>query len=538
MKLLRIKKTIPDLLRLVVSSTLVMLAFSAWANEDADTAVTRFDIVRFEVEGNTLLPHQEVQNLLAPFTGKSRAFGDVQRAVEALEGAYHQHGFNLVHVVVPEQVLNQDVVRLKVIETRIGTVTVTGNSHFDDANIRHSLPGLREGQTPNIDNISASLKVANENPAKKITLKLQGADKDDEINASLNVAEEKAWKVGVTLDNTGNKLTGDTLAGFLYQNANMWGLDHVASLQYKTSVEHPSKISVYGIGYHIPLYTLGDSMDFFGSYSDVDSGTVSAGLFNLQVSGKGSVYGARYNHQLRRLGNLESQLVFGLDYKAYQNDVSLSGIQLGNDVTVHPLSLAYVGVWALPTAETSFTISGLQNVPGGDKGNAEDFDRVRSGASAHYTILRYGATYSQKLPQDWLMRFNVNGQYTEDTLIPGEQFGAGGASSVRGFHEREIANDKGQLISAEIYTPELCSSITAVAAQCRILAFVDSARVSRNDPLPGEIRQSSIGSFGLGSRIAMDKSLTMQVDYAQVFDAGGSQAKGDQRLHFSISYLY
>jgi hemolysin activation/secretion protein len=538
MKLLRIKKTIPDLLRLVVSSTLVMLAFSAWANEDADTATARFDIVRFEVEGNTLLPQPEVQNLLAPFTGKSRAFGDVQHAVEALEGAYHQHGFNLVHVVVPEQVLNQDVVRLKVIETRIGTVTVTGNNHFDDANIRHSLPGLREGQTPNLDNISASLKVANENPAKKITLKLQGADKDDEINASLNVADEKTWKVGVTLDNTGNKLTGDTLAGFLYQNANMWGLDHVASFQYKTSAEHPSKISVYGVGYHIPLYTLGDSVDFFGSYSDVDSGTVSAGLFNLQVSGKGSVFGARYNHQLHRLGNLESQLVSGLDYKAYQNDVRLSGIQLGNDVTVHPLSLTYVGVWALPTAETSFSVSGVQNVPGGDQGNAEDFDRVRSGASAHYTILRYAAAYTQKLPQDWLMRLNLSGQYTEDLLIPGEQFGAGGASSVRGFHEREIANDKGQLISAEIYTPELCSSITAVAAQCRILAFVDSARVSRNDPLPGEIKQSSIGSFGLGSRIAMDRSLTMQVDYAQVFDAGGSQAKGDQRLHFSISYLY
>lgn len=538
MKLLRIKKTIPNLLRLVVSSTLVILAFSAQANEDADTATARFDIVRFEVTGNTLLPQQEVQNLLAPFTGKSRAFGDVQHAVEALEGAYQQHGFNLVHVIVPEQVLNQDIVRLVVIETRIGTVTVTGNNHFDDANIRHSLPDLREGQTPNIDNISASLKVANENPAKKISLKLQNADKDDEINASLNVADEKAWKVGVTLDNTGNKLTGDTLAGFLYQNANMWGLDHVASFQYKTSVEHPSKISVYGIGYHIPLYTLGDSVDFFGSYSDVDSGTVSAGLFNLQVSGKGSVFGARYNHQLRRLGNLESQLVFGLDYKAYQNDVTLSGIQLGNDVTAHPLSLTYVGVWALPTAETSFSVSGIQNVPGGDQGGSEDFNRTRSGASAHYTILRYAATYTQKLPQDWLMRLNLSGQYTEDMLIPGEQFGAGGASSVRGFHEREIANDKGQLVSAEIYTPELCSNITAVAAQCRILAFVDTARVSRNDPLPGEIRQSSIGSFGLGSRIAMDKSLTMQVDYAQVFDAGGSQAKGDQRLHFSISYLY
>src|SRR5689334_24352518 len=80
MKLLRIKKTIPDLLRLVVSSTLLILASSAWADETPSDAITRFDIVRFEVEGNTLLPQQAAQDALVPFTGKARDFSDVQHA--------------------------------------------------------------------------------------------------------------------------------------------------------------------------------------------------------------------------------------------------------------------------------------------------------------------------------------------------------------------------------------------------------------------------------------------------------------------------
>src|SRR5687768_17222177 len=119
MKLLRIKKNIPDFLRLVVSSTLLILATSAWANEAPSDTTTRFDIARFEVEGNTPLSQQAAQDLFVPFTGKSRDFGDVQRAVEALESAYQRLGFSVVHVIVPEQVLSEGIVRLKVIETRI-----------------------------------------------------------------------------------------------------------------------------------------------------------------------------------------------------------------------------------------------------------------------------------------------------------------------------------------------------------------------------------------------------------------------------------
>ena len=60
----------------------------------------------------------------------------------ALQAAYAKRGFNLVRVVLPEQELDHGVVRLTVIETRIGRVIVEGNRFFDDANIRRSIPGL------------------------------------------------------------------------------------------------------------------------------------------------------------------------------------------------------------------------------------------------------------------------------------------------------------------------------------------------------------------------------------------------------------
>ncbi|MEO8009803.1 MAG: POTRA domain-containing protein, partial [Betaproteobacteria bacterium] len=58
----------------------------------ADPVSLRFDISAYRVEGNTLLKPNKIQAVLAPYQGKQRDFGDVQRALDALEGAYRQAG--------------------------------------------------------------------------------------------------------------------------------------------------------------------------------------------------------------------------------------------------------------------------------------------------------------------------------------------------------------------------------------------------------------------------------------------------------------
>jgi len=505
--------------------------------EDADSG-PRFPISRFAVDGNSLLPGAEVDGLLAHFAGPQRSFGDVRRAVEALQQAYVKRGYSVVLVQLPEQELTGGVVRLKVIEPRIGSTRVEGNQLFSAENIRASLPALREGATPNIGDISASLKVANTNPAKQITLALQGADQPETVDAVISVTEDKPWRIGLNADNSGSVQTGRTRVGVLFQHANLWDLDHVMTLQYTTSAEKPSNVSVFGVGYHVPLYALGDSMDFFASQSNVDSGTLTAGVLNLQVSGKGRVLGARYNHTLPKWGDLVSTLIYGVDWRAYVNNIDLAGFKLGDEITVHPLSLTYSGQLTLPSATLGVQLTGLQNIPGGKNGRAADFSRQRVGASASYRVLRYGVGYNHRLQPDWQLRLQFNGQTTRDALVSGEQFGAGGAGSVRGFQEREVSGDKGHFASAEIQTPNWCPASAAFAVQCRALAFFDAAEVSRNKALPGEVQRTSISSAGLGLRFALDRSASLQMDYGRVINGGGSRKAGDGRVHVALNLSY
>jgi len=487
---------------------------------DKPDGVPRFDIKRYQVEGNTLLPAGSLDALLASFTGTGRDFGSVQEALDALQQAYRDLGFSMVMVALPEQELESGVVRLKVSENRLGKMTIEGNRFFDQTNIRRSLPALRQGETPNLNTVSRSLKIANENPAKKINLQLLNSDRENEIDANITVKDESPWKIGLSADNTGEKQTGRSRLGILMQHANVANRDHLLTLQYITSPEKLDKVSIYSLAYRMPLYSWGAALDVIGAYSNVDSGTVSAGTSSMNVSGKGTIVGLHYNQNLTRIGNFEQKLTLSLDYRAYENNVDLSGTPLGNNVTVHPLSLTYAGSLTIDKMTTGFYLTGLQNLPGTWDGRdtSEDIDKARSGAPLGYTIFRYGANLSYLPGADWQARLLVNGQYTNNQLVPGEQYGIGGANTVRGFGERQFANDQGYAGSAELYTPDLCKLAGVTALQSRFLMFYDRGYVSRVDPLPGDTVSTQIASFGPGLRITDGKRLSLSVDCGFVVD--------------------
>jgi hemolysin activation/secretion protein len=499
--------------------------------------VPRFPVARFSVQGNTLLPQGELEAVVLPFVGEKRDFGDVQRAMEALEALYKQHGFTTVSVQLPEQVLDKGEVLLKVVEGRLKDLRIKGLDFYDEDNVRASLPTLKPGLPPRIDDVSANLRIANENPAKKILLRLQPGETDDEIFAQIDVQDERPWKIGLTLDNTGSAQTGRNRFGLSFQHANLWNRDHILTAQYQTSPERPGEVHVYSLSYRAPLYGLGDAIDFFVTQSNVNAGTIAAGPLNLAITGSGKTYGTRYTLNLKRQGNYEQQLVFGGDYKQSLSDIGAGAVQLGNEIIVRPVSLQYNGRWEIDKSEISLFASVARNLPGGSKGEQVDFDKARLGAPADFSVARYGLTASHAYASDWQVKFLASGQWAPRPLVPGEQFGIGGNSSLRGFGEREISNDKGIQASLEAYTPELCQSLGA-EQRCRLLAFYDNGTVFRIDPLVGEKRRETAASFGFGVRYTLGKNVAFQTDYGRVLQGGGERERGDWRIHGRLGVFF
>ena len=505
----------------------------------------RFDIDHFKIDGNTLLKPDVIEAVLKPFIGKQREYSDVQHAIEALKQLYRNAGFSVVWVAAPEQDIDRGIVTLRVVEAHIGKVTIAGNHFFDDANIRASLPALKEGVSPRAGDISANTQLANENPAKQVDVVLRPDKEPGMVNATVNVTDVRPLKAFLTLDNTGNTQTGDFRLGVGAQHANLFNRDDVGTFSYVTSPGKGSQVSLYSGSYRLPFYSRGDSMDFIIAYSDVSAGTTQTVAGPLTFSGKGAVYGLRYNQLLERQGEYSQRMVYGFDDRAYKNSCALGNFGAAGcgpsatDITVRPVSLTYSGNWAKSGRVSDFYIALQRNIPGGANGQDSDFNAARPspnggiGASSRYSIMRLGASMVNAFESNWQVRTAVSGQYTPDALISGEQFGIAGANAVRGFLEREIARDTGYFGNLELYTPNLTGELIPGEGNLRALLFYDIGSAA-NNPLDGEARQQVlISGIGAGLRWNIQRDFNMRFDLARVIDGGGVKKAGDLSGHIS-----
>ena len=496
---------------MVLLSALLFFAHVAFAQ------AAGFGITGFRVSGNSLLPEAAIQNALAPFVGTDRTIKDVTEAADALRHAYANAGYPIVQVFPPEQTLTGGEVALRVVEGKIARISVAGNKIYDAGNIRASLPALTEGMSPNTSKLAAALTLANENPAKQVAVNFQAASVAGEVDARIDVTEDHPQKYIVNYDNAGSMATGYDRLSLAYQNANLANRDHMLTLQYATTIAHPSEVLNIVGGYRIPFYDHGLSLDLIGAYSDSKSNTTTtAGA--LQFTGRGTYAGARLNQSLSSTGEIRHKISWGIDYKDFKNDCNIAGSTLPScgSITAQPVSAMYTVQYATPSAQAGGSIGYFTNLAGGTHGSQDQYTAARAESTRQWDVWRLSGFVAVPLRNDWQLRFAANGQTTDDALVPAEQFGLGGAASVRGYDERTTAGDYGFNASLELYTPDLARINAFENWQIRGLVFYDNGEVRRNYLQPGELKKNTLESIGFGVRASLRKDLSIKLDIAQV----------------------
>jgi hemolysin activation/secretion protein len=511
---------------------------------DARAQEPRVRVERFVVTGNTLLAQDTLDTTLARFKG-DRTLAELEQAALAVQSLYRDAGYGGVVAYVPPQTGAPGLATIVVLEGRVSRVYITGNRQFSDANIRRAVPQLREGETPKVRRIDAQIQLANENPSRQISLALEPGPQRGDVEARDTVSELPVSRWSLALDNTGNESTGRLRASIGYQNAALWGLDHQLSLQVQLAPDELRAVAVVSAGYRIPFYNAGMTLDLFAAYSDVDGGTAATPAGPLQFSGRGKVLGLRLTRPFQRIGPIDHRLSVGLDQRVYLNDCSILGLPpgacgtAGASVAVHPVSLDYQ--WQSGGERRfGFNVGYSHNLDvGGNYAQPADYEAVRPGARLRYDLVRLGAYAALPMRGSWQLQARANGQWSDDALVPGEQFGIGGANAVRGYEEREIAGDSGAVASVELVTPNLLASRDDPTTALRLLGFADVGDASNRLDTPCRARQSScrLASVGIGARLGY-RSLQVKLDVAHALRDAIRTAKGDTRVHFQAIYSF
>jgi len=483
-----------------------------------------FAVDEFIIDGQIPLDKKEVDEFLDSFSGKAYGLDELLEVAAALEVQIRNKGHAFYRVIVPPQSVQGSIVTLQVIQFELKTISVAGNEYFSEANIINSIPNLKPGISPNTEDLAHELKVANHHPDKTLKLTFKQSDIADKVDALIEVDDVKPYRLIASASNTGTPDTGEERVSLSFQYTNLWEMDHIMTASYTTSPGHVSDINQYGLSYSAPIYQARGWLTAYYIFSDVDSGVI-ADVFD--VSGAGTLWGLNYLQNLRRIGRYEHWLGVNYDDRLYENEIDFLGIPIGDDVRSTPVTIQYKAEYPWQDTALNLFAQWSTNLGYGSNNDSESYEAARFDADTYWDHFRYGAAVDY-LNNEWRYNFNFSGQYANEALISGEQFGIGGSYSVRGYQERETSADVGYQVKLEAHSPEW-EGLTGVL-------FYDYGNGRQQSVLPGEDASWNLASAGVGARWQWEEQLLVSMDLAETLRDGPETESDHWRLHVNLAW--
>lgn len=530
-----------NLILLVVVTTAAANPPDSPPTETAESAANQqpmFDILDFQVDGNTVLDVEIVEQAVYPYLGPGKRIDDVEKARVALETAYRDHGYPTVVVDIPEQDVNDNRVRLTVVEGRVAFLYVTGSRYYALGKIKSGIPALKEGEVPYMPAVQAQVaKLAEQSADRTITPVFRAGQTPGKMDVELKVKDTLPLHGSVEMNSRNTEYTGYTrLIGSLRYD-NLWQKFHSASLQYQTSPENSNEVEVWSGTYVLPTGWADTRLALYGV--GISSNTLlGANVGGTAVVGTGSIYGFRLVKPLPPKTNLLHNLTLGFDYKSFDQAVKLVGQDTGN-TPIHyaPFLLGYDASLRSSESLTTLNAAGHFSIQG--LGNdANEFERKRYQAKPNFFYFTADLKHQQQLPWDFLFSTRVSGQITGQALISNEQFSVGGVQSVRGYHQTQQLGDNGLNASVELHSPRLPTGGGTTLQNLRLLGFYDWANLWIENPLPGSSTRYTLASAGLGLRMQILRHFQSELDWGYPFYQQGTVDVGQQRLDFRVNYEF
>jgi hemolysin activation/secretion protein len=505
------------------------LAFDASASTNAASgaapAITRAADGRIVANGLAPLDDAFLQrfagDLDKPLTFARLA--DIRRAVVA---RYRDAGLPLVDVYVPEQDVTSGVVHINVASYRLGRVSARGNRYFSDALLTGEMP-LTPGGPIREPDVANGLSMLNANPYRSVDVVYAPGQAENTTDVILETADRFPMRVSAGYDNSGVRQLGRDrfFAGIDY--GNLFGLDQQIAYQVTASNDaltgnpdiegrpNRPRFVAHALSYSAPL-PWQDRIELFGVYAQ-STPRLPDSYGQTGISAQASF---RYDWRLPVVSGWTQQLQFGYDFKRSNNDLEFGGFQVFNSNThIHQLVFAY-DVNKTDTLGQSRANATLVMSPGhvDTDNNNEAFESARHGATPRYAYLQLSGTRDLALGGGFTAWGHATVQWTPDTLLPSEEMGLGGDSSVRGYEPYVVQGDRGWNLQTELRTPPWSIGTSQIAVQPFL--FVDAGHVWNRIDQPAEPNNGSLIGVGAGFRFQVNRYVNVRGTYGYPLRAG------------------
>lgn len=506
------------------------------------------------IENLPIADAPELRAELAMFLGKPLTFGGMRQITQSIAAWYAAHNHPFVDVVFPAQDIDSGVVQAEVTEFHLGQLRAEGNRWFSTP-LLESYVRIKPGDTIDMVKLSADLALLNQNPFRKVTIAAEKSATEGDTDLILKTGDRFPVRVYGGYDNTGTAALGYDLWNLGINWGNAFGLDQQLSYQFTSSSSfwlhllgnsEPATMEAHTVTWLVPL-PWRDKISLFGNFTQT-APRAGPDLGLTGLSGQGS---GRYVLSLPGFGlpffgaatHIGQDLQIGYDFKSTNNNLSFGGEEVSNvttEIDQFPITydLALDHLFGQAVISNNFVYS-----PGGltplNKTALFQEQANSPFAAANYVYDTLTVAETTRLPfnASWVMR--LTGQLADHNLLPAEQLGLGGETSVRGYHERVANGSEGAILSEELRSPPFSPLARFVppefADQMQLLAFWDYGSVRDVRLAQGAAGSVQLSGAGAGLRYAVSRFLSVSLDYGRELLRPPGAKNLSNVLHVSVT---
>jgi hemolysin activation/secretion protein len=487
------------------------------APEGADQVIFVRKVV---TDASEVLSSREIRGITEQYEGRKVSMGELFAAVEELNALYRKKSFITAKAVLPPQTVTDGIVRIRLVEGRVGQVRVEENKYTRTRYFTERM-SLKSGDLFRTNALERDLQYFNLTNDVQLKAEIKPGDKFGTTDYILKAEEPRNYQVSLFTDNAGRETVGSNRAGMTLTDASLLGIRDQLSATGVWS-EGTRALSA---SYSIPVTSIGTRLGVYYDYNSIN--VISGAYQNLDITGGASNYGFSVTQPIIVRSTFLVNGFAGMDFK--ESTTEFSGVQLFK-TTVRTVKAGFdfqsydaKGAWF-----SSHSVTRGLHVLGGDT-----------------TFYKYNLSVvrQQLLTRRVVALFRGTGQISDNKHLPSvEQFLIGGMATVRGYEEALLSGNDGYQVSAEVQFP-LASWGTGTTGPEQVdkikgLVFIDhGAAIPYKGSNESINRYDFLTSGGFGLLLNFSKYLTGRVVVGIPFDKRDESSGRDVRIHFYAQSL-
>jgi hemolysin activation/secretion protein len=486
---------------------------------DSSDEQVRFRVNGFRLVGETIVPEQELLDLIADKSEQDLSLDDLYGLAARITKYLRQKGYLVAFAYIPAQRMEDGILTIAVVPGELGQAKINNNASIAMERLEKMVALLKPNSVITKATLERVLLLINDLAGVSVKATLAPGEAPGTADLILDVNDIAKLSGGINSDNGGNPSTGRTIGGIQFTINNLTNtgdqlrlgglvsdgdLDHVY-FNYGGFLGHTALH--WGLNYSNVRYSLGEEFT------------------DLNATGIAKVVGCNLNYPWIRSRALNLYGTAGFEFKRLEDEIGSADMRTPRTDRLWKIGFYgdAVDSW-LGNASSDFSLSLILGHLNIDDEVAAIIDENTAQTAGSFSKLVLDYNRTQYFSSELSLNCRLSGQLANGNLDSSEKFYLGGINGVRAYGQGVASGDQGCLFSTELRwrMPDANPGKNDLYFTC----FYDYGDVSINkDPWPGAgDNHRTLKGPGLGV-IWTSPGYTIRADYA--FQTGDKTADDD-----------